>query len=297
MGIKCGLVGLPNRGKTSLFNYLTKSNAKVTDYPFGTIDPNIGYLDVIDPKVDYLFEKNKSKKKTYESIQIVDIAGLIEGAHKGEGLGNKFLENIKSVDLIIYVLRGFKDENIDYVLTKENINNEFEIIQSELLCYDLPQLCTNIPNYKLENKALDLPNFVKDIRFDKFNLLIKKPYIVVVNGNDYKIDNTDYFLFDVKNNIGDIEKFSQVCLNKLGYITFYTTGIKESRAWKCKKDSTVQIAAGSIHSDFAKDGVLIRTKLISYNDYINNKNHINVKNDHIIQEGDIVEFLTRNIKN
>ena len=113
MGFKCGIVGLPNVGKSTLFNALTSSkNAQAANFPFCTIDPNIGIVDVPDKRLDTLSSLSKSKKKINANITFVDIAGLVKGASKGEGLGNKFLSHIREVDAIVHLVRCFDSEKI-----------------------------------------------------------------------------------------------------------------------------------------------------------------------------------------
>ena len=138
MGFKCGIVGLPNVGKSTLFNALTSSkNAEAANFPFCTIDPNIGVVDVPDIRLDKLAELSNSKKKIYTTITFVDIAGLVKGASKGEGLGNKFLSHIREVDAIIHLVRCFESENIQHINNKVNPVEDFETIKTEIALSDI----------------------------------------------------------------------------------------------------------------------------------------------------------------
>ncbi len=136
--MKIGIVWMPNIGKSTLFNALTKSYAAPAEnFPFCTINPNVGIVDVKDPRVDKLAEMSKSKKKIYSSIEFVDIAGLVKGASKGEGLGNKFLSHIREVDAIVQVLRYFKDSEVVHVEWVVDPMRDVEIINTELIFADL----------------------------------------------------------------------------------------------------------------------------------------------------------------
>ena len=126
--MKLGIVGLPNVGKSTLFNSLTKAGALAANYPFATIDPNVGIVAVPDERIEKLGELYHTKKVTPATIEIVDIAGLVKGASKGEGLGNQFLGNIRETDAIIHVLRCFDDENVVHVDGSVNPVRDKEII-------------------------------------------------------------------------------------------------------------------------------------------------------------------------
>ncbi len=161
MGIRAGIVGLTNTGKTTIFNALTSSEAESTNYSFSTIKPNIASVDVPDPRVDEIFAHVTSAKKVYNHMEIMDIAGLVRGAGKGEGLGNKFLSDIKLVDAILHVVRCFDDENVVHVDKTVNPARDIETIETELIIKDLETVENRISkNEKLararNKEAMDL---------------------------------------------------------------------------------------------------------------------------------------------
>ncbi len=149
--LKVGIVGLPNVGKSTLFNLLTQSDVDASNYPFCTIDPNIGIVKVEDNRLLKLNEIVKSQKIVPAVVEFVDIAGLVKGAHNGEGLGNKFLSNIKEVSIIVHVVRGFVDVNVTHVNQKVDPLSDIETIEMELILKDLESVESVIS--KIERKA------------------------------------------------------------------------------------------------------------------------------------------------
>lgn len=214
MGLSIGIVGLPNVGKSTLFQTITKKQVDIANYPFCTIDPNVGVVGVPDTRVDKLALLCNSAKKIYATVEFVDIAGLVKGASEGEGLGNKFLANIRETDAIVYVLRAFEKENI--INTQENINpiRDKEILDVELIFKDLDTInkrmqglekdirCKNkeaIAEFSVltrakekltEQKILSEESLSEEEQkiLKSFQLLTSKPRIYLLNGEKEKIN-------------------------------------------------------------------------------------------------------------
>lgn len=152
MGLTAGIVGLPNVGKSTLFNAITKAGALAANYPFATIDPNVGVVEVPDYRLDKLTELVKPKKTIPTIFEFTDIAGIVKGASKGEGLGNKFLSHIREVDAIVQVVRAFDDENVTHVDGSVDPIRDIETINLELIFADIEVVEKRLP--KIEKKAL-----------------------------------------------------------------------------------------------------------------------------------------------
>ena len=363
MSLSIGIVGLPNVGKSTLFNALTRKSVLVANYPFATIDPSVGVVAVPDARLWKLSTFSKTQKTVPAAVEFVDIAGLVKGASAGEGLGNKFLTNIRETDAIAEVVRIFDDENIMHVSNKIEPLSDIETINLELILADLATVTKRAASLASEVKkgtktaiiekgavdklmpALEAGKLASTVSFDdkeivevnKLCLITMKPILYVLNkkagGKNldelkderyqkllgfFKETNSKYVVVDagIEHELKDLEGADKTEMrvglgikedgiddlikagyDLLGLITYFTTGVEETRAWTIRKGWTAPEAGTAIHGDF-KDK-FVRAEVIEWDKLIEAGSFGSAREkgllrtegkEYIVKDGDVMEF-------
>ncbi|WP_185860927.1 redox-regulated ATPase YchF [Blattabacterium cuenoti] len=310
--MKCGIIGLPNTGKSTFFNLISNSKALSKNFPFCTIEPNYGITKVPDERLYKLKTIINPMKIIPSEIKIVDIAGLIKGSHRGEGLGNKFLSHIREINVIIHMIRFFHEINIIHVEGSINPIRDKEIIDTELQLKDLETIEKRLEKVTKKNKTNKYTDILKKIfsflrkgknirmypfKYDEkehikdLQLLTIKPVIYVCNIDDKLNPKTNLYIEKMKkivetenstlitlslkkNNLG-IDQVLKNTYKLLNLQSFFTVGKQEIRSWSIPNPCTAYEASSVIHTDFKKK--FIKAKVIHYDDFIKYESEENVK--------------------
>ncbi len=319
---------MPNVGKSTLFKILTKSDVHIANYPFATIDPNVGVVAVPDERLEKLAKLSNSKKIIPAVVEFYDIAGLVKGASQGEGLGNQFLTHIRDTQAITIVLRVFSNPEIIHVEGAPDPIRDMEIINAELQLKDLETIEKRLKKLEGEARAgdkkaikgLEVINQVKanlekgglalEYRDEEIvkemTLLTAKRQVYLLNGTEPEVSEelknkikdfgADYVVADLSE-VESVDFLIKKAYEVLDLISFLTTGEDETRAWTIYKGSKAPEAAGAIHTDFEKN--FIRAEVVGAEDLLKVGGWVQAKQkgllrvegkDYIVRDGDVMEI-------
>ena len=306
MSLSIGIVGLPNVGKSTLFTALTRKGGLAANYPFATIDPNVGIVDVPDARLQKLADIVHPGRIVPATVEFVDIAGLVKGANEGEGLGNQFLANIRQTDAICEVVRYFSDPDVVHVEGRVDPDQDVDIIQTELILADLGTLERALPKLEKEAKRdkdlqprlsvakrlqewlnegkraadMEMTDDERAAAHDLF-LLTMKPILYVANVDEDALSKQAPLVggveaipvcAEVEAELAELdpkeaaEYLESLGLERLGLQSYFTAGEMEVKAWTVRIGAKAPEAAGVIHSDFERG--FIKAEVASYTDYV-----------------------------
>ncbi|PIR03435.1 MAG: redox-regulated ATPase YchF [Candidatus Magasanikbacteria bacterium CG11_big_fil_rev_8_21_14_0_20_43_7] len=355
--LSIGIVGLPNVGKSTFFNALTKSKqADAQNYPFCTIEPNIGIVEVPDDRLAKLVGTSASLKAVPTAIEFVDIAGLVKGASEGEGLGNKFLSHIRDVDAIAHIVRAFEDGNVTHVHHKVDPKDDSDVINLELVLADWQSVSSRLAKAskeakgaKAKEKAVELSLLERlsahlengkparelectddeMVIMKELHLITMKPMMYILNCVEEETNNKEQgtklfgknvvvvpvsakieaeiaqldegeqkeFMQELGMDRSGLDKIITAGYELLDLVTYFTSGVQESRAWTVKRGTPAQQAAGVIHTDFIKK--FIKADIANWEDFVTTGGWSGVKEkgkmqlvgkEYIVKDGDVAYF-------
>lgn len=364
MSLSVGIVGLPNVGKSTLFTALTKNEVLIANYPFATIDPSVGVVAVPDNRLKTLSAISGSEEIIPAIVEFVDIAGLVKGASAGEGLGNKFLANIRETDMIAEVVRIFEDSDIHHVEGNIDPMGDIETINLELIMADAETVSKRMSTLERDVRAgnkdaialkavlermlphLEAGNLANSLEVSEdekkalkgLHLLTLKPFLYVCNKKQgaYNLDEhrddrweelmnffeksgSEYVVVDagMEHELRDmhedektefrreygaqdsgVESLIRACYHRLGLMSYFTTGEKETRAWTVPIGSTGPQAGAAIHSDF--ETKYIRAQVVTFEDLVAAGSKAAARDqgklrtegkEYIVKDGDVIEFM------
>jgi ribosome-binding ATPase YchF (GTP1/OBG family) len=329
MSLQIGIVGLPNVGKSTLFNALTQAGAAVASYPFTTIDPNVGVVEVPDPRLRNVAAIVRPQEVKPTIIQFVDIAGLVKGAHQGEGLGNQFLGHIRNVDAVAMVVRCFEDPDVAHLSAELDPLDDSDIVDLELVLADLAtverreakvqsmakaqpreftaelQLLARVKAH-LEGGHLAALLSLSDQEIEilrPLSLLTGKPRLYVANVSEDDLpDGPPDEAAEYRSELGleapGLERLIHAGYQLLDLITFFTaTGTNVVRAWTLRRGQTAYEAAGKVHTDMQQG--FIRAEVVSYDDLMTAGDPQTARQrglvrmegrEYVVQDGDILHI-------